>query len=270
MSSVFVRFPGGLKKALTFSYDDGHPSDERLISIFDKYGLHGTFNLNYNSFVKRYGDDEEKLQKWVDLYKNHEVATHGLSHAHPDTLSTAAMTYELFKDREGLEKLFGRLVNGFAYAYGIIGGERTYDCMRSCGLNYGRVCGATHNFKFPTDWYTWHPTCHHKDPRLMELADEFLDSTVPNYSLLFYVWGHSFEFNNQDNWEIMENFASKMANRDDIWYATNGEIYDYMQAFGRLVWSLDGKMVHNPTAYKIWFTVCGNDYVVAPNETIAL
>ena len=46
MAQVFMRFPGGKLKALTFSYDDGVEQDVRLIEIFKKYGLRGTFNLN--------------------------------------------------------------------------------------------------------------------------------------------------------------------------------------------------------------------------------
>ena len=37
---------GGKKKAVTFSFDDGDTQDQRLIEIFDKYGLKCTFNLN--------------------------------------------------------------------------------------------------------------------------------------------------------------------------------------------------------------------------------
>lgn len=36
----------GKKKAVTFSFDDGVTQDIRLIEIFNKYGLKGTFNLN--------------------------------------------------------------------------------------------------------------------------------------------------------------------------------------------------------------------------------
>ena len=36
----------GMKKALTFSYDDGVTQDIRLIEIFNKYNLKATFNLN--------------------------------------------------------------------------------------------------------------------------------------------------------------------------------------------------------------------------------
>ena len=36
----------GKKKAITFSFDDGVSQDIRLIELFNKYGLKGTFNLN--------------------------------------------------------------------------------------------------------------------------------------------------------------------------------------------------------------------------------
>ena len=37
---------------------------------------------------------------------------------------------------------------------------------------------------------------------------------------LFYIWGHSYEFKNNDNWDVIENLAKKVAERDDIWNAT--------------------------------------------------
>ena len=45
------------KKAVTISYDDGVVFDKKLIDIFNKYGIKGTFNLT------RIDKDEEK--GWV-------------------------------------------------------------------------------------------------------------------------------------------------------------------------------------------------------------
>ena len=36
----------GKLKAVTFSYDDGVTQDRRLIELFNKYSLKGTFNIN--------------------------------------------------------------------------------------------------------------------------------------------------------------------------------------------------------------------------------
>lgn len=35
MDYVFMRYPGGKPKALTFSYDDGSVQDKRLAEIFE-------------------------------------------------------------------------------------------------------------------------------------------------------------------------------------------------------------------------------------------
>ena len=34
----YMRFPGGVSKAITFSYDDGIKADLRLLKTFEKYG----------------------------------------------------------------------------------------------------------------------------------------------------------------------------------------------------------------------------------------
>ena len=48
---VFMRFPGGLGKALTLSYDDGVEQDIKLIDILNRYGLKCTFNLNSGCYA---------------------------------------------------------------------------------------------------------------------------------------------------------------------------------------------------------------------------
>ena len=49
---VYICFPEGKAKALTMSYDDGKVEDIRLLEIFNKYGIKGTFNLNYGMMCK--------------------------------------------------------------------------------------------------------------------------------------------------------------------------------------------------------------------------
>ena len=52
MGSMFMRYPGGKKKALTLSYDDGVEQDIRLIELMKKNGLKGTFNLNSGLYAE--------------------------------------------------------------------------------------------------------------------------------------------------------------------------------------------------------------------------
>ena len=44
--------------------------------------------------------------------------------------------------------------------------------------------------------------------------------------MLFYLWGHSYEFDEKhnNNWEVIRAFAAYIGKRDEIFYATNGGV----------------------------------------------
>ena len=46
LRNIFICFPEGKHKVLTMSYDDGRVEDRRLVGIFNRYGIKGTFHLN--------------------------------------------------------------------------------------------------------------------------------------------------------------------------------------------------------------------------------
>ena len=74
---------------------------------------------------------------------------------------------------------------------------------------------------------------------------------------LFYIWGHSFEFERENTWPLMEQLAEKLHGAQDIWYATNGQIADYLTALRSTRESADGKRLYNPSAQPIWFVADG-------------
>ena len=61
-----------------------------------------------------------------------------------------------------------------------------------------------------------------------------------------------------------------MGKRDDVWYATNIKIYDYVNAYNSLIFSADGKKVMNPTALQVWFETKDGKFTVLPGETLTL
>ena len=68
--STFYRFPNGLRKALTLSYDDGVEQDIRLMEILDKHGIRCTFNLNSGCWAKEGtvyapGTIHRRMSKWA-------------------------------------------------------------------------------------------------------------------------------------------------------------------------------------------------------------
>ena len=278
MASFFMRFPGGRARALTLSYDDGVEQDIRLIEIMKKNGLKGTFNLNSGLYApegKVYPEGtihrRMSLKTCQEVYKNSgmEVAVHGLTHPFLEQLPANLCTREVLLDRENLEKEYDRIVRGMAYPYGTHSDE-VVETLKRCGIVYSRTTEATHKFDIPKDWLRLPATCHHKDPRLMELARQFVESNWNRKPALFYLWGHSYEFEADQNWSVIEEFAEYIGNREDIWYATNIEIYDYIAAYEQLIVSMDGRKLQNPTATALYVEIGSGIVCVPAGETLCL
>ena len=70
--------------------------------------------------------------------------------------------------------------------------------------------------------------------------------------------------------DALDEMCEKLAGKDDTWYATNIEIYDYVQAYNSLVYSADGTIIYNPTLYTIWFAIDGKSYSIKSGETLHL
>lgn len=227
------QYPNGAKKALTFSYDDGVKQDKRLIEIFNKYGLKATFNLNFGLLnkeeqwekngvaIKRLSFEEVKT-----IYTGHEVACHGLMHKTLPELSTMEKEYEIAEDKNNLEKLFNKHVAGMAYSFGKVDNE-SISIMKRYNIDYGRVVEPTLQFGIPKNWYRWQPTSHHNHSDIFGLIENYINLNTDKLSLL-YIWGHSYEFDVDNNWEHIENCAKMLAGHDDIWYCTNKEFYNFI------------------------------------------
>lgn len=275
--NIYLRYPNGLSKAITLSYDDGVESDVRLIEIMKKHGLKGTFNINSGMFAKEgtvypKGTVHRRMSQSDILatYKDSgmEVAVHGYKHPYWDKLPPALALCDIAKDRETIEGLFERTVRGAAYPYGAYN-DTAVDILDKCGIVYCRTIKCETGFQLPQNWLTWHPTCHHNHNALA-LLKQFIEKPTRPEPQLFYLWGHSYEFDGQDNWHVIEEFAEYAGNRDNIWYATNMEIYEAHLAFTRLVISFDGSRIHNPNSTPVWFAADGVTYCINAGETLCI
>lgn len=274
MPDFYMTFPGGKRKALTLSYDDGVEQDIRLIEIMNKYGLKGTFNLNSGLYAKEgtvypQGQIHRRMSKSqvTQVYKDcgQEVAMHAYEHADLVGIPLHQVPYQIIKDKEQLEEQFGRIIRGFAYPYGTVNGTVS-KLLEDMGVAYARTVHSTHDFHLPSDWLQLPATCHHNDPKLMDLARQFTQQNPYGRPWMFYLWGHSYEFEANDNWQVIEEFAEFMGGRDDIWYATNIEIHDYVKAWYQLQFSADGHRVYNPTATCLYLRHWGNTYTLEPGK----
>lgn len=268
LKTIYTCFPQGKHKVLTMSYDDGTVFDRKLVEIFNKYGIKGTFHLNggllgTNLFRERISADEIKT-----LYIGHEVSAHTFTHPTIERCPLDQVIQQVIEDRKILEDLCGYTVRGMSYPNGSYS-EDIKKLLPYCGIEYSRIVGDSHNFALPSDYLEWKATCHHSKS-LMENAKRFAELDKTQYLYMMYVWGHSYEFDVHNNWDLMEEFCEYIGNRDDIWYATNIEIVDYMNAAKNLKYSAAADMVYNPNAISVWISVDKAMYEVKPGETLKI
>jgi hypothetical protein len=69
---------------------------------------------------------------------------------------------------------------------------------------------------------------------------------------MFYIWGHSSEFQTEEQWQEFEGVLKRLAETDKIWYATNGDIVRYVQAQRMLEITADETVFYNPTVIPVW------------------
>lgn len=221
-------------KAVTFSYDDALTQDKRLIEIFDKYGLKATFNLN-SGFLGQPGHliREDVTVSFVhpraceirEIYKNHEIGAHGITHPNLCELSDDEIVREIEEDRLALSAIAGYEVVGMAYPGGWVDARVARVLRERTGIRYARTIRSTHSYEPQTDLICFDPTVyHHREFDLLEkMVDEFiaLEATTPK---ILYIWGHGFELDIRNDWARFEAVCKKLSGREDIFYGTNREV----------------------------------------------
>ena len=283
----FLRYPEGRDRAVTLSYDDGLPADRRLISLLDGAGMRATFNVNSMIAASEEAPpyDPEKVTKanmWnrlkksemLELYcgSHHEVACHGAWHWSEAMLSDGDIANEIITDRQCHERDYGGICRGMAYPNGSYD-TRVASLLGRLGIAYARTTRETENFRLPVDFLLWDATCRHGNPHLPELTDRFLDTPVGirEDGRLFFLWGHTSEFEVDKNWDVIETFVSRVGGRpQEIWYPTNIELVDYVNAYRALRFNLAHTYVENPTGLDVWFEALGKVWCVKAGSSLAI
>lgn len=261
---TYVCFPQGRHKVLTTSWDDGRLQDRELVALLNRYGIRGTFNLNSGLIEERRIPQSE----WVELYKGHEIACHTVHHPTIERCPMATVAREVLDDRVALEEITGGFVTGLAYPNGSYSQE-IIDLLPALGIKYARTVTSTYGFAMPRNFLAWDPTCHFQH-RLCELGEEFAALFKTQYLYMMYVWGHSYELDVPGSYEGLERFCQIVGGHEDIWYATNGEIVDYMEQAERLQYAADNSRVYNPNCSSVWISVDGEIREIPGGATVTL
>ena len=228
-------FPGRRKKALTFGFDDCEQYDRKLAELFRTYKVKATFFLITDSLgakipFHRYGRDtvvERVTAKELPVtYRGMELASHTASHH-----DCRHMDYETLKsEMERSCAALGGSCKDYGMAYpGGLYHETCVKYLKELGVPYARTAVDTHRFAVPRtrdEFLAWNSTCQYHDPDIEAIVEEFLreDGTRK----LLYIWGHSYETESPDpafGFAAIEALLKKLGGREDIWYASNMDIY---------------------------------------------
>ncbi len=213
------RWPDGSPAAVTFGWDDGTTADRRLVELLNSFGIRATFFLNSGKFgltAQQSGwKDYVAASEVADLYAGHEVGSHTVDHPDLTALSDAAIADQVRRDRSALEELVGYQIRGFASPFRAQD-ARVERVLRSVGMRYSRGPGTDRSGRPPADPLQWMPAAHCLDDIAGLLAD-------PAPGSVFCIWGHAYEYDEQDAWPRLEAMLGLVA-QAPCWVAPHGEV----------------------------------------------
>lgn len=245
------------KKIVTLSFDDGLEQDKEIIRILKEYGICGcTFNLNAGLMgskkvmgrISEYGiiekADLECLHKKrcfinyvqdyripadeiAQVYEGFEIASHAYLHENLKKLSDSDLDTCIRKDVEGLKKLTGQTVLGFAYPFGAVS-DKVISILKKYGIRYARTTISSKSFDMPENLYKLAPTCWIGQKETMELLKRFVEKEPTEQDQVLYIWGHGYEFDfgtARNNWDNLKRLCDIIGDTDDIISCTNREMF---------------------------------------------
>lgn len=270
------RFPGGKRFAVTTSFDDGLTFDRRVVAAFNEWGLKGTFNLNSGRLLRTgkpavENGDRTALDasEIAELFLGHEVAIHTVTHPWLDRLDPSQIASEVLEDRKALEDLVGYPVRGMAYPFGNFS-PKVVEVLRALGIVYSRTCLNSLNCFPPAEPLLWETTAHQyaSSPTVPERFEALVSN--PKASGVFYIWGHSFEFHDKNDWAGLERIYRPLSGNSEVWYCTNIELFDYEEARNRMVIAANRASAHNPSGIPVTLKLDDRLHEVLPGQTTSL
>jgi peptidoglycan/xylan/chitin deacetylase (PgdA/CDA1 family) len=255
--------------AVTLSFDDGVIDDLPLLERLNKWGLKATWNLNSGQLSGTHskGSRHVAAPDVARIYAGHEVAIHSVSHPHLPALDSAGVAREILEDRIALEDLVGYPVRGMAYPFGTYN-RRVIDTLRGLGIVYARTVENRWDCFPPEEPLAWPTTCHQYDPELP--AKWAASHGNEQHRGLFFVWGHSYEFQNANDWSAADRIFKPLSSHADVWYCTNIELFDYDAARQRIAIAANRRSAFNPSALPVTLLVDGRPVEIPPGVTMSL
>lgn len=174
--------------------------------------------------------------------------------------------------RRELEAIFGEgSVGGFVWPFFEQKNNRVKEAIIAMGYPHGlRKTGCvldSTGFAPPEDINAWSYNANNQN--LLSVMALY-ENTPDDGELKFFAFGvHSYDFEVDQNWDVLEKFTELYGSREeDYWYATVGEIFDYVAAAKKL--EVNGSLVINNSNIPIYIKIDGERKVVDANSSISI
>jgi peptidoglycan/xylan/chitin deacetylase (PgdA/CDA1 family) len=225
---------------ITTSWDDGYPADRRLSELLAKYELKATF------YVPR-SNEEHRVMEEQDIYalsRNFEVGGHTLHHSNLTKMPLSGAVTEIRGCYDWLSDLLQEKPVSFCPPFGAFGddcagaiyeaGFRTIRTTELLSTDVGgRILNTTLQV-FPHSGYTylkhlllrrrlgnlrrWRRSGYSGD--LFRLLDHYLEH-IEQQGGCFHLWGHSWEIEENNDWDLVEAIFRKISRLPGFNYVEN-------------------------------------------------
>ncbi|MGD9531174.1 MAG: polysaccharide deacetylase family protein [Pseudonocardia sp.] len=238
MSETFV---GSRTVQVTTSWDDGHVLDHCVAGLLDTYGIAGTFYVAPRNveLARRVRMGRRDLRA---LAADFEIGGHTLNHLRLTTIPDAVAEREIGDGKDELEQLLGVPLRSFCYPGGAYD-RRHKSMVRSAGFEYARTIRRYETrsscaMEVHTTVHAYRHLCDLPDmlrlskgsPRRTAhyfwnwdiLAMALFDQVLATGGV-YHLWGHSWEIDQNRDWERLERVLGYIARRPGVRYVTNSE-----------------------------------------------
>jgi peptidoglycan/xylan/chitin deacetylase (PgdA/CDA1 family) len=239
----------------TSSWDDGSVYDIKLSEILLKNNQKATFFIPLFNIEKR---DVINSKQILDIANEFEIGAHTLTHRYLTRISNKEAEYEIKQSKKELEAIINRPVYGFCFPGGKYK-QIHIKYINQAGFKYARTINM---FKYNNTLKNSNNTrimnttlqaynhskiiyfmhlikrgyiitliqnsisilTHNKwDKLLFDILDKHLNHDSPQKMTIIHLWGHSWEIQENNMWQQLENFLEHL-NNYQILSRTNFEI----------------------------------------------
>lgn len=234
---------GGKGVVVTTSWDDGHRLDLKMAKLLKKYHLPGTFYVapRNREFSAQDLLNEAEVKA---LAQEFEIGGHTLTHPRLATLVPAGAEAEIVAGKKHLENWVGKEIQSFCYPggnytqtnlrqvreagfvmartverYAFFTGNKPYE-MATTLHAYDHWLDLWQIFKF----VKFNPFTFLKVFRRWDLIAMMMFDRVCREGGMFHLWGHSWEIDQNGDWDRLERVFKYISGKAEVSYVNNSEL----------------------------------------------